>query len=190
LDLDEDEPPGDEDEEYLDPEGCVLPPDEDLAVIEAEAARIAVERAADAACFAREETAELAGRVAAGQARKRGPRGSGLPGSAELIPGGSGGPAGGFGSGECLDAAPGSAVLLGFIETAVDSGRLGEASEDEIIGLITAADRAEASACARKHAAAAELIRRRRAPGCRPQGPSGMPEAYLDSAGDETSDAI
>jgi hypothetical protein len=66
--LDEDEPPGfgEEDE---DPEDCVLPRDEDLAAIEAEAARIAAERAADAACFIREETAELAGRVAAGQAR-------------------------------------------------------------------------------------------------------------------------
>src|ERR1700733_12708165 len=32
--LDEVEPPGDDGEEHLDPEGCVLPPDEDLAVIE------------------------------------------------------------------------------------------------------------------------------------------------------------
>jgi hypothetical protein len=154
--LDEDEPPGfgEEDE---DPEDCVLPRDEDLAAIEAEAARIAAERAADAACFAREETAELAGRVAAGQARKRGPRGP---------------------------------VLLGFIETAVDSGRLGAASEDELIGLIAAADRAEAAACSRKHAAAAELIRRRPAPGCTLTGPARMPEAYLDSAGDEIKWAL
>jgi hypothetical protein len=187
---DEVEPPGDEDEEHLDPEGCVLPPDEDLVVIEAEAARFAAGRAADAACFTREETAELAGRVAAGQARRRGPRGPGLPGSAGLIPGGSGGPAGGFGSGECLDAAPGSACLHGFIETAVDTARLGEASEDEIVGLITAADRAEAAACSLKHAAAAELIRRRPAPGCTLQGPARMPEAYLDSAGDEVKWAL
>jgi hypothetical protein len=187
---DEDEPPGDDDEDYLDPEGCVLPPDEDLALIEAEAARIAVERAADAACFTGEETAELAGRVAAGQARRRGPRGPGLPGSADLVPGGSGGPAGGFGSGECLDTAPGSAVLLGFIETAIDTGRLGEASEDEIVGLITAADRAEASACSFKHAAAAELIRRRPAPGCGLEGRARMPQAYLDSAGDEIKWAL
>ena len=122
-DLDESEPPGDDDEEYLDPESSVLPPDEDLAVIEAEVARFAAERFADAQYLARADTAELAGAVAADQARKRGPRGPGLPGSADLVPGGSSGPAGGFGAGECLDTAPGSAVLLGFIETAVDSGR-------------------------------------------------------------------
>jgi hypothetical protein len=187
--LDELEPPEDG-QEHLDPESSVLPPDEDLVVIEAEAVRIAGERAADAACFTREETGELAGRVAAGQARRRGPRGPGLPGSARLIPGGSGGPAGGFGSGECLDAAPGSAWLHGFIETAIDSGRLGDASEDEIIGLITAADRAEATACSLKHAAAAELIRRRPAPGCTLAGPARMPDHYLDSAGDEVKWAL
>ncbi len=190
LDLDEDEPPGDDDEDYLDPEGCVLPPGEDLAAIEAETGRFAVERTADAACFARAGTADLAGRVAADQARRRGPRGPGLPGSADLAPGVSGGPAGGFGAGECLDAAAGSAALHGFIETAVGSGRLGEASEDEVIGLITAADRAEAAACALKHAAAAELIRRRPAPGCRLEGRARMPQAYLDSAGDEVKWAL
>ena len=83
-----DEPESAEDgEEHPDPEGSVLPPEEDLAVIEAEAARFAGERAADAQYLAREETAELAGMVAADQARKRGPRGPGLPGSAELVPG-------------------------------------------------------------------------------------------------------
>jgi hypothetical protein len=87
-------------------------------------------------------------------------------GSAERDPGVSSGPAGGFGAGEGLDTALGSASLHGFIEKAVDSGaRLGEASDDEVIGLICAADRAEATACYLKHAAAAELIRRRPAPG-------------------------
>jgi hypothetical protein len=188
--LDEVEPPGDDDEGYLDPEGCVLPPDEDLAAIEAETDRFAAEHAADAVYLDRPETAELAGRVAADQARRRGPRGPRLPGSAGLAPGISSGPAGGFGAGECLDAAPGSVVLHGFIETAVDSGRLGAASEDEVIGLITAADRAEAAVCWLKHAAAAELIRRRPAPGCALEGPARMPESYLDSAGDEVKWAL
>jgi hypothetical protein len=187
---DEVEPPGDDDEGYLDPEGSVLPPDEDLAVLEAETDRYAAERSADARYLAQAETAELAGQVAADQARRRGPRGPGLPGSADLFPGVSGGPAGGFGAGECLDTAPGSACLHGFTETAVDSGRLGQASEGEVIGLITAADRAEAAACALKHAAAAELIRRRPVPGCRLEGRARMPESYLDSAGDETKWAL
>jgi hypothetical protein len=187
--LDEVEPTGD-DEGYLDPEGGVLPPDEDLAAIEAETDRFAAERLADGLYLARAETAELAGQVAAGQARKRGPRGPGLPGSADLVPGISGGPAGGFGAAACLDAAPGSAILHGFIETTVDTARLGETSEDEIIGLITAADRAETAACYLKHAAAAELIRRRPAPGCTLTGRPRMPESYLDSAGDEIKWAL
>ena len=77
--LDEVEPPGDDEDE--DPESFALPWDEDLAAIEAETARTAAERAADAEFLAREDTAELAGRVAADQARQRGPRGPGLPGS-------------------------------------------------------------------------------------------------------------
>src|ERR1700760_5109804 len=96
---DEVEPPGDEGEDYLDPEGSVLPPDEDLSAIEVEMVRTAAERAADAEFLTREGTAELAGRVAADQARKRGPRGPGLPGSADQVPGISGGPAGGVGAG-------------------------------------------------------------------------------------------
>ncbi len=142
------------DDEDADPEDSDLPWDEDLAAIEAETARVTAERAADAAYAARAETAELAGAVAAAEARKRGPRGPGLPGSADRIPGGSSGPAGGFGAGQCLDTAPGSAALHGFAEAAVDTGRLGEASEDEVIGLLCAADRAEAAAAYLKHAAA------------------------------------
>ncbi|MGD0243080.1 MAG: DUF222 domain-containing protein, partial [Streptosporangiaceae bacterium] len=185
-DLDEDEPP-DFCEEDLDPEGSGLPWDEDLAAID----RFVAERELDAAFLARPETAELAGAVLADEARKRGPRGPGLPGSAERVPGVSSGPAGGFAAGECLDAAAGSACLHGFIERAVDSGRLGEASDDEVIGLITAADRAEAAACSLKHAAAAELIRRRPAAGAAVLGGAGgMPEGYLDSAAAEVKWAL
>src|SRR2546421_9145680 len=101
-DLDEDEPP-DFDEDDLDPEGSALPWDEDLVAIVAETDQIMAERAADAEFLARPQTAELAGAVPADEAEKRGPRGPGLPGSAERIPGGSSGPAGGVGAGECLD---------------------------------------------------------------------------------------
>jgi len=191
ADVDEAEPP-DFDEDDLDPEGSGLPWDEDLAAIVAETDRAAAERAADAEYLARPETAELAGTMLADEARRRGPRGPGLPGSAERVPGVSSGPAGGFGAGECLDTAPGSAGLHGFAEKAVGSGaRLGEASDDEVIGLITAADRAEASACWLKHAAVAELIRRRPAPGAAVLEDGGqMPEAYLDSAADEVKWAL
>jgi hypothetical protein len=187
----EDEPPG-FCEDDLDPEGSGLPWDEDLAAIVAETDQIMAGRAADAAFLARAETAELAGAVLADEARRRGPRGPGLPGSAERVPGVSSGPAGGFGSGGLLDAAAGSAALHGFVERAVGNGaRLAEASDDEVIGLLTAADRVEASACYLKHAAAAELLRRRPAPGSAALEDAGrMPEAYLDSASAEVKWAL
>ncbi|HET9974288.1 MAG TPA: hypothetical protein VFQ68_39055 [Streptosporangiaceae bacterium] len=132
----------------------------------AETDQVMAQRAADAACLAQPGTAELAGTILADEAERSGPRGPGLPGSAERIAGVSSGPAGGFGAGGLLDTAPGSAFLHGFTEKAVDSGaRLSEASDDEIVGLIAAADRTEASACSLKHEAVAELIRRRPAPG-------------------------
>ena len=190
ADLNEEEPPG-FDEDDLDPEGSALPWDEDLAALVAETDQVMAERAADAAFLARPGTAELAGAVLADEARRRGPRGPGLPGSAERVPGVSAGPAGGFGARGCLDTAPGSAALHGFVERAVDSGRLGQASDDEIVGLVTAADRAEAAACFLKHAAVAELLRRRPAPGAAVlEGTAGMPEAYLDSAGAEVKRAL
>jgi hypothetical protein len=106
LDLDDGEPPPEGSEGYLDPEGSELPWGEDLAAIVAETDQIAAERAADAEYLARAGTAELAGAVLADEARWRGPRGPGLPGSAERLPGVSSGSAGGFGTGECLDVAP------------------------------------------------------------------------------------
>ena len=96
----------------------------------------------------------------------------------------SGSPAGGFGAGQPLDVAPGGPALLGFAErVADDQERLGAATDDEIIGLICALDRAEASACSLKHAAVAELIRRRPAPGCPLQGEARMPECWEEFAG-------
>ena len=43
-------------------------------------------------------------------------------------------------------------------------------SDDEVLGVLCAWDRVEAHAAARKHAAVAELIRRRPAPGYAPRG--------------------
>src|SRR6185437_4050825 len=100
------------------------PWDEDLAAIVAETDQVMAERVADAAYLACPQTAELAGAMLADEARKRGPRGPGLPGSAERLPGVSSGPGGGFAAAEPLDTAPGSAALHGFIEKAVHSGRL------------------------------------------------------------------
>ena len=110
----------------------------------------------------------------------------GSPGRRGVSPAASGSPAGGFGAGQPLDVAPGGPGLLGFAQSvAGDQERLGGATDDEIIGLICALDRAEASACSLKHAAVAELIRRRPAPGCPLQGQARMPEGWEEFAADE-----
>ena len=102
----------------------------------------------------------LLAELAASDAGIRGRRGPGQPGSARRVPGWSGSPAGGFGAGQPLDVAPGGSALLGFAErVAGDQERLGAAADDELVGLICALDRAEASACSLKHAGVAELIR-------------------------------
>ena len=178
---DEDEPPG-PDEEYLDPEHPAVPWDADLAAICAETRQIAAEQSADDERLA--ARSDLAA-VAALTARLRGRRGPGQPGSARRVPGESASPAGGFGAGQCLDLAPGGSVLHGVAEKIVDGGRLGEVTEDELIGLLAAADRVEASACYLKHAVAAELIRRRPAEGCETAGPARLPQAWDEFAGDE-----
>ncbi|MDQ2812590.1 MAG: hypothetical protein M3Z75_12160, partial [Actinomycetota bacterium] len=92
------------------------------------------------------------------------------------MPGGSPGPAGAFATGQLLDTAPGGAALFGFAEYAAgDDDRFPGASDDELTGVICALDRAEASASALKHAAVAELIRRR---------PAASAEPGLAGAGD------
>ena len=101
------------------------------------------------------------------------------------------GPAGGFGAGQPLDVAPGGGVLLGFAEDAAGAGdRFTGASDDELAGIIGALDRAEATACALKHAALAEFTRRRPAPGCAPQGPALLPAEREEFAGDEIAQLL
>ena len=99
LDEDEDEPPG-PDEEYDDPEHPAMPWDLDVAAIWAETGQLAAADAADAENLARR--GDLAA-MAAADAGNRGRRGPGQPGSARRVPGCSGSPAGGFGTGQSLD---------------------------------------------------------------------------------------
>ena len=185
--LDEDEPPG-PDEEYDDPEHPAMPWDLDVAAIWAETDKLGAEDAADAEDLARRG---LLGELSATDAGIRGRRGPEQPGSARRAPGSSGSPAGGFGAGQPLDVAPGGSALLGFAErVAGDQERLGAATDDEIIGLICALDRAEASACFLKHGAVAELIRRRPGTGCSLEGEARMPECWEEFAGDEVRWAL
>jgi hypothetical protein len=75
-------------------------------------------------------------------------------------------------------------------EAAGDDDRYPGASDDELVGAICAWDRVEAYAGSRKHAAVAELIRRRPAPGAAVQGPARMPEACNEFVAQELAAAL
>ncbi len=167
-----DEDPGDLD---LDDPDDDPPPDVDDGELAAEAAQIAADQERAAAVMAR---LGLTAAMAADAAAALGRRGPGMPGSAESFPGVYASRASGFASGKPLDVAPGCLVLGQFAEEAAgEDDRYPGASDDELAGVICAWDRVEAYASSRKHAATAELIRRRPAEGCEPQGPAQMPEA-------------
>ena len=146
---DQEEPPDPDDEE---PDSAV-PWEYDLDAIVAECRRVTAEEAALAARAAR---LGLPGGRPVGLGR----RGPGQPGSARPVPGEHVSRAAGFAAGLCLDVMPGCNALAGFAaEAAGDGDRYASASDDELAGAISAWDRVEAHASARKHAAVAEFIR-------------------------------
>jgi hypothetical protein len=123
----------------------------------------------DAEPFTPEELAEIreaaADELLAVEAASTGRRGPGQPGSARVFPGQSSSPAAGFGPGMPLDILPGCpqlAVAAG--NAAGEDGRFAGVSEAELAGVVSAWDRVEAHAAARKLAAIAELARRNPAP--------------------------
>ena len=96
------------------------------------------------------------------------------------------GPAAGFASRAPLDLALPGVALASFCEEAAgDDGRARAASDDELIGLLRAWQRIESWASARRLAVTAELIRRRPAPGCAPQGPAELPSVWGKFCADE-----
>jgi hypothetical protein len=73
-----------------------------------------------------------------------------------------------------------------FLEEAAGADdRYPGASDDEMAGAISGWDRVEAYVSSRKHAAVAEFIRRRPAPGCVLAGPAQMPEGFDEFAARE-----
>jgi hypothetical protein len=183
--------PGDEDPGGLgldeDPDDAP-PPDVDPGELAAEAERITAVQAREAAVLA---GAGLTAAVAADAAVAAGRRGPGMPGSARSVPGVSASRASGFASGMPLDTAPGCLTLGGFAEEAAgEDDRYPGASDDELAGAICAWDRVEAYAGARKHAAVAELIRRRPARGCPLEGPAQMPGAVDEFVAQELAAAL
>ena len=96
------------------------------------------------------------------------------------------GPAAGFASKAPLDLALPGVALASFCEEATgDDGRGRGASDDELIGMLRAWQRIESWASARRLAVTAELIRRRPAPGCAPQGRAELPSAWGKFCADE-----
>src|SRR6266699_2837819 len=165
---DQDEP-SDPDEE--DPDSAA-PWDYDRDAIIAECRQVTAEETAAAARAARLG-------LPAGQPIPLARRGPGQPGSARLSPGEYLSRAAGFAAGMVLDTMPGCGALAGFAaEAAGDDDRFDGAGDDEVAGVISAWDRVEACASARKHAGVAELIRRRPARGCGPEGAAQVPAGW------------
>ena len=164
------------------------PPDVDEDELAAEAERITAAEAREAAVLA---GAGLTAAVAADAAAAAGRRGPGMPGSAQSFPGVYASRASGFASGKPLDTAPGCLVLGQFAEVAAGAGdRYPGACDDELAGVICARDRVKAYASSRKHAAVAELIRRRPAPGAAVQGPARMPGAADEFVAQELASVL
>jgi hypothetical protein len=86
---------------------------------------------------------------------------------------------GSFSSDGPLDGSPGCTGLMGFADEAAGADdRYAGRDDDELVGAICAWDRVEAHAAARKHAAVAELARRRPDPDCAGPGAALMPLAW------------
>ena len=186
--LSEDDPGDGEVEEYEDPDNAPPPgmDDAQLFALIAEAREFTAEQEAAEAEMARAGQAGIRAALGSVAAGRRGP---GMPGSARRFPGEFTSRASGFASGKPLDVAPGGPVLAQFAgEAAGEGDRYRGVSDDELVGVICAWDRVEANASACKHAAVAELLRRRPAPGapggrvspgCRGSGMSSSPGSWV-----------
>jgi hypothetical protein len=170
-----------------DPEDPPLPGEVDLEALAAECREISAEQARAEANAARLGTA---GALAAGAAAL-GRRGPGMPGSAHRFPGEYPGPAAGFATGLPLDIALGCVALATFADDAAgDDDAYAGVSDDELVGALCAWDRVEAHAAARKHAAVAELIRRRPAKGYPVDGQTRLPQTWDEFTATELSYAL
>ena len=175
-------------EEYPDPDGAPPPGEDELTPGEvAEIREVTEAEARAAANGARSGTTGALAAIAALAGR----RGPGQPGSARRLPGESGSRAAAFGTGLVLDVMPGCPDLAMLADAAAgDDDTYEGASDDELIGVLSAWDRLEAHMAARKLAAVAELIRRRPEPGCALEGEARMPAACGEFTAEELACAL
>jgi hypothetical protein len=174
--------------EWFDPDGPPPPGEDVLTAAELGGIADAVEGVARASADGARLGTAGALAVLATSAGRRGP---GQPGSARVFPGESASRAAAFGTGLALDLMPGcpDLALLADAAAGEDDAYQG-ASDDELVGVLCAWDRLEAHAWARKFAAMAELIRRRPAADCAPEGEQRMPEAFEEFAPEELALAL
>jgi hypothetical protein len=162
------------------PDEGAAPWDVDLDALIAQCREITAEEAAFAA-------RAVARGLPGGTPVADGRRGPGQPGSAVRRPGEFASRAAGFGAGMLLDVMPGCGALAGFAaEAAGDDDRYAGACDDEVAGAISAWDRVEAWAAARKHAAVAEFIRRRPRAGSAGEGSAVEGAARMPQDWDES----
>ncbi len=135
-------------EEYPDPDGPPPPGEDDLTSEEVAQIREVTEaEARGAANGARSGTTGALAAIAAYGSR----RGPGQPGSARIFPGESSSRAAAFGTGLALDVMPGGPDLALLADAAAGPDDTYDgASDDELIGVLSAWDRLEAHMAARK----------------------------------------
>jgi hypothetical protein len=102
------------------------------------------------------------------------------------VPGVVSGPAAGFGQGRCLDTAVPCTGLAQLADDASGQDRdFTGATDDQLLGLLSARARLEARAAWELLTAVAEFIRRRPEAGCALEGPGRMPRVWQETAADE-----
>jgi Domain of unknown function (DUF222) len=96
------------------------------------------------------------------------------------------GPAAGFGQGRCLDTAVPETGLAQLADEASGENRtFAGATDDQLLGLLSARARLEARQAWERLMAVAEFIRRRPRPGCTLEGPGRMPRVWDGTAAGE-----
>jgi hypothetical protein len=104
------------------------------------------------------------------------------------VPGAHSGPGGGFGQGQAHDVADPEPRLAALADQAAGPDRgFDEVGDDELMGVIGARNRLSSRQAWELLTALAELIRRRPAPYCKPEGAARMPRVWAEGTSAEVS---
>jgi hypothetical protein len=164
--------------EWLDPESCPLDP-EDPGTWTGDFPATAALADAEGADDAKWRQALLDAGIGTGWAH--------YPGAAP-VPGVHEGPGGGFGQGQAHDTAAPEPRLAALADDAAGPDREFTAvGDDELIGLLGARSRLSSRQAWELLRTLAELIRRRPAPYCKPEGAARMPRVWAEGTSAEVS---